>query len=73
MSTAVNDTLGIRFSGDKFNDFYLYDLNITEEISELYRAEAVVLSEKLYSLEQLQEILSLKVMITVSQLSLIHI
>lgn len=67
MSTAVNDTLGIRFSGDKFNDFYLYDLNITEEISELYRAEAVVLSEKLYSLEQLQEILSLKVMITVSQ------
>ena len=67
MSAIVNETLSIKFPQDKFADFYLYDLTLTEGISDICRAEAVVLSDKPHSLEQLNEALDANVTVTVSQ------
>ena len=67
MSAIVNETLSIKFPQDKFADFYLYDLTLSEAISEDSRAEAVALSDKLYSAEQLNEALNANVTVTITQ------
>lgn len=67
MPFTANDMLSIRFPENRFADFYLYDLTLTEGISELYRAEAIILSDTLHTYEQLAEALSLKATLTITQ------
>ena len=67
MPFTANEMLSIRFPQNRFADFYLYDLTLTEGISELYRADAVILSDTLHTYEQLAEALSLKATISVTQ------
>ena len=67
MSAIANETLSLKFPQDKFADFYLYDLTLTEGISDICRAEAVVLSDKPYTLEQMNEALNANVTVTMSQ------
>ena len=51
MPFTANEMLSIRFPQNRFADFYLYDLTLTEGISELYRADAVILSDTLHKYE----------------------
>ncbi|MGN1080047.1 MAG: contractile injection system protein, VgrG/Pvc8 family [Alphaproteobacteria bacterium] len=67
MSVAVNEMLNIKFPGGKFDDFYVYDIVMKEEISELYEAEVLVLSDKAYTFEQLSEALQLNVTVSITQ------
>ncbi len=67
MPFTVNDMLSIRFPENRFADFYLYDLTLSEGIAELYCADAVILSDTYHTYEQLAEALSLKAEITVTQ------
>ncbi len=67
MVAIANETLSLKFPKGKFDDFYLYDLTVTEGISELYRADALVLSERPYTVEQLNEALSLEATVTIAQ------
>ncbi len=67
MTVFNNTMLNITFPENKFEDFYVYDLNVTEEISELFEAKVTVLSDVSYSYETLIEALSLNVTLNISQ------
>lgn len=67
MPVFENEMLSIKFPGGKFDDFYVYDLVMEEGISELYKAEVLVLSDKAYTFEQLSEALDLNVTISITQ------
>ncbi len=67
MSAAANEMLNIKFPDGKFDDFYVYDITIKEEISELYEADVLVLSDKAYTFEQLAEALQLNVTLSITQ------
>ncbi|MCQ2914188.1 MAG: phage late control D family protein [Alphaproteobacteria bacterium] len=67
MNSNENELLKLSFVDKKLEDFYLYNIDLEENLSFDYKATCIALSEKPHTVEELKEVLGFKADIQIIQ------